>query len=229
MRSLFWLLTLVSLFGSPLAFPQTGPDAQAGTDLDAVLEHMDLAGRAFRNLEADIERTKVVIFVNVRSTDSGKVYFAGTGEDSLIRLSISEPAEQHLLVADGKAQLYRPRINVLEEHDLGERGDVAEFLMIGFGASNQRLRDDYDVVLVGEEILDGIQTSILKLEPKSERVAGMFPTIQLWVDQSRWIPIQSRLNEAGGDYQIVKYSDIVLNGRISNDVFNLDIPRDVIR
>ena len=85
------------------------------------------------------------------------------------------------------------------------------------------------VAFLGEAMLDGIQTSILRLEPKSERVAGMFPTIQLWVDQSRWIPIQSRLNEAGGDYQIVKYSDIVLNGRISNDVFNLDIPGDVIR
>ncbi len=218
-----WSLALLALFGIGVSFAQTR------SVLDAVLEHMEAAGREFRNLEADIERAKVVVFVNVRSTDSGKVYFAGAGEDSRIRLSISEPAEQHLLVADGKAQLYRPRINVLEEHDLGERRDIAEFLMIGFGASNQTLRDDYDVAFVGEEMLDGIQTSVLELEPKSERVAGMFPTIQLWVDQSRWIPVQSRLNEASGDYQIVKYSSIVLNGRISNDVFELDFPRDVIR
>jgi outer membrane lipoprotein-sorting protein len=229
MKVLLWSLTVWSLFGAGVSFPQTPTSVQTGTGLDAVLERMDSVGREFRSLEADIERTKVVVFVNVRSTDFGKVYFAGAGDDSRIRLSISEPAEQHLLVADGKAQLYRPRINVLEEHDLGERGDIAEFLMIGFGASNQTLRDDYDVVLVGEEILAGIQTSILELEPKSERLSGMFPAIRLWVDQSRWIPVQSRLNEASGDYQIIKYSNIVLNGRFSSDVFKLDIPMDVLR
>ena len=223
LSALAWSVALLALLGDGASFAQTG----AG--LDAVLEHMAAAGRDFRNLEANIARTKVVVFVDVRSTDSGKVYFSGAGEDSVIRLTISEPAEQHLLVADGRAQLYRPLINLLEEHDLGERGDMAEFLMIGFGASNQRLREDYDVALVGEELLDGIQTSVLLLEPHSERFAGMFPTIQLWVDQGRWIPVQTRLNEAGGDYQIVRYSNIVLNGRIPDDVFKLDIPRDVNR
>ncbi len=214
----FWFLC-----GVGVSFGQTP------TPLDTVLEQMEAAGEAFRSLEADIERTKVVVFVNDHSTDSGKVYFAGAGEDSRIRLSIREPAEQHLLVADGKAQLYRPRINSLEEYDLRERRDIAEFLMIGFGASNQMLTDDYDVSIVGEAMLDGIQTSMLILEPRSERVAGMFPTIQLWVDQERWIPVQSRLNEAGGDYQIVKYSSIVLNGRVGNDIFTLDLPEDVNR
>ncbi len=223
MRTPTWSLALLALFWAGVSLAQTG------SDLDAVLEHMEVSGRAFRNLEAEIERTKVVVFVNDRSTDSGKVYFDGAGEDSRIRLSIGEPTEQHLLVADGKAQLYRPRINLLEEHDLGERSDIAEFLMIGFGASNQTLTDDYAVALMGEEILEGIQTSILLLEPKAEPVAGMFPTIQLWVDQNRWIPVQSRLNEAGGDYQIVKYSSIVLNGRIPSGVFKLDLPEDINR
>ena len=112
LSALAWSLALSALFGGGASFAQTG------TGLDVVLEHLAAAGRDFQNLEADIARTKVVVFVDVRSTDSGKVYFSGAGEDSLIRLTISEPAEQHLLVANGRAQLYRPLINLLEEHDL---------------------------------------------------------------------------------------------------------------
>ena len=217
MKSLLLSLALLPLLGTGVSIAQTP------IELDAILENMATGGREFRSLEADIEKTKVTVFVNVSSTDFGKVYFAGSGDDSRIRVTISEPAEQHLLVADGKAQLYRPRIDLLEEYDLGDRGDMAEFLVIGFGASNQTLRDDYNVALEGETMLEGIQTSVLRLEPKSERLAALFPTIQLWVDQSRWIPVQARLNEAGGDYQIVKYSSIVLNGRIPSGIFELDI------
>ena len=203
--------------------------SRAQTGLDTVLEQMVAAGREFRHVEADIERTKVVVFVNDRSMDSGRFYFQGGGEDSRIRLTITEPAEQDLLVANGKAQLYRARINLVEEYDLGERRDMAEFLALGFGTSNETLADDYDIALSGEETVDGVLTSVLDLEPKSQRVAGMFPAIRLWIDQERWIPVQTRLNEAGGDYQIVKYSDIVLNGRLGNNTFELNLPRDVNR
>lgn len=203
--------------------------AQNEIGLDVVLDRMEAKGLEFRNLEAEIARTKVVVFVDVHSTDSGKVFFAGGSDDSRIRLTITEPAPQDLLISNGKAQLYRPRINQLEEFDLGERKNIAQFFVIGFGASNETLEEDYNVTLVGEEVLDGVRTSVLELEPKSERVAGMFPMIRLWIDQSRWIPVQTRLNETGGDYQIVKYSNIVINGRIPNDTFELDLPRDVNR
>jgi outer membrane lipoprotein-sorting protein len=203
--------------------------SQTTVELDVVLEEMKATGLRFRSLEADIERTKVVVFVNDRATDFGKVYFSGGGEDSRIRLTITEPAVQELLVANGRAQLYRPRINYLEEYDLGDRRDIAEFLMIGFGASNQTLEEDYEVALVGEEALDGVPTSVLELKPRSERVAGMFPTIRLWIDQTQWIPLQSRVNQTGGDYQIVRYSNIEINERLPNDIFELDLPKDVNR
>ena len=203
--------------------------AQNPLPLETILDYMEAEGLEFRNLEAEIARTKVVVFVNDRTTDSGKVYFAGGDNDSRIRLTITEPASQELLVAHGKAQLYRSRINVVEEYDLGERRDVAEFLMVGFGLSNTTLSEDYDVQLVGEELLDGVETSVLELKPKSERVSGMFPTIRLWIDQGRWIPLQSRLNEASGDYQIVQYSNIVINGQLPPDIFELDLPDNVNR
>ena len=203
--------------------------AQSDYSLETVLERMAATGREFRSLEADIERTHVTVFVNARTIDSGKIYFAGKGEDSRIRLTLTQPTVQDALVADGKAQIYRPRINRLETYDLGERRDIAEFMIIGFGASNLTLPEDYDVAFVGDETVDGVETSVLELKPRSERIAGIFPAIRLWIDQQRWIPVQSRLNQASGDYQIVKYSDIKINGRIPGSAFELDVPSDVNR
>ena len=203
--------------------------AQTRTSLDSVLSQMAATGSEFRNLVADVERTQVVVFVEFRSTETGKIYFQGGGDDSRVRLTIEHPTPQHLLMAEGRAQLYRPRINHLDEFDFGERRDIAEFFVLGFGPANQTLPDDYDVVLVGEEVVGGVQTSILELKSKSERVRGMFPTIRMWIDQSRWIPVQLYIYQASGDYQILSYSNIVINGRLAGDTFELDIPSDVNR
>ena len=219
----FFPVLIVLLMGSGLSL------ARAQTGLDTVLEQMAATGGEFRNLAAHIERTKVVVFVDVRSTESGEIYFQGGGDDSRVRMTISEPAPQHLLMAEGRAQIYRPRINQLDEFDFGERRDIAEFFVLGFGPANATLRENYDVALVGEEVVDGVQTSVLELESRSERVRGMFPTFQLWVDQSRWVPVQALINEASGDYQIISYSNIVINGRLPGDTFELDIPSDVNR
>ena len=203
--------------------------AQSSYPLETILERMEEAGQEFQSLEADVRRTHVTVFVNVSTIDSGKMYFAGKGDDSRIRLTLTEPAVQDALVAGGEAQIYRQKINRLERYDLGERPDIAELLIIGFGASNATLDEDYDVALAGEETLDGIQTSVLELQPRSPRIARIFPTVRLWIDQERWIPVQSRLNQASGDYQIVKYSNIKINGRIPDDTFKLEVPSDVNR
>jgi outer membrane lipoprotein-sorting protein len=221
-RTRFAPIALVFL----LVLPSVGV-GQTRLPLDQVLDRMEAAGRQFRTLEADIERTKVTVIVDDHSTDYGKVYFARRGDASRIRLSITRPSQQELLVDEGKARLYFPRINQVQEYDLGENQDKAEFLVIGFGASNASLREYYDVTLAGEETVDGVPTSVLDLKPRSTEVSAMFSTIRLWVDQERWVPVQSRLTEVGGDYLIVKFSNIRTNGRIPESTFELRLPRDV--
>lgn len=195
--------------------------------LEQVLDTMERAGRSFRGLEANIERTKVTVIVNDKAVDSGKVYFSRSGTKSRIKLDITRPESQNLLIDNGQALLYFPRIKQVQKYFLGKNQDKAEFLLIGFGQANAQLKQYYNVILIGEEVLDGARVSVLELKPKSRQVAAMFATIRLWVDQQRWIPVQSKLTEASGDYLILKFTNIKLNMKIPDSVFKLKLPKDV--
>jgi outer membrane lipoprotein-sorting protein len=80
---------------------------------------------------------------------------------------------------------------------------------------------------VGEEVINGQKTSILELKPKSTQVSALFNKIRLWMDQTRWIPVQSQLTEASGDYMIVKFTNIKMNVNVPDSAFDLKMPKDV--
>ena len=219
--SAFRFLSILVFFGAGAIYGQTP------LSLETVLERMEAVGREFRNLEADIERTKVVVIVDDHSTSSGKFYFARSGHTSRIRMNIDKPSRQELLVDKGKLHMYFPRIKQAQVADLGKNQDKAEFMAIGFGQSSADILKYYDVTFVGQGTVAGIMTYILDLTPKSADFAAIFSNIRLWVDQERWIPIQTKLTEAGGDYLDVRFSNIKINGRLSNSVFELKLPKDV--
>jgi outer membrane lipoprotein-sorting protein len=205
----------------------TTADAQTFT-LEQVLAKMDAAGRTFQTMEAAIERTHVTVLVNDQVTDSGKIYFARKGTAPRIKIEFTKPTESFMLIDDGKYQAYLPKLKQIQEKFLGENQDKAEFMLIGFGQSNANLQKTYDVTLLPEETINGVKTSVLELKPKSAQVAAMFTTIRLWMDQQRWIPIQTRVTEASKNYQVIKFSDIKLNGRIPDTRFSLgNLPKDV--
>lgn len=207
------------------------PNADAQTyTLDQVLAKMGEVGRSFRSLEASVERTTVDIIVDDKKIEFGKVFFKrAKNAQPQIRFDFTKPAAYTALISEGKARVYNPKLKQVQEYALGKDEDKAEFLLIGFGQSNEQIRQAYNVALVGEESLGGQRVSVLELRPKSERVAAMFASIRLWLDQKQWIPLQTKATESGsrGDYQIVKFTNIQLNGDIKDSVFRLNLPRDV--
>ena len=82
-------------------------------------------------------------------------------------------------------------------------------------------------VKIGTEVVNGQKTTMLELKPKSPKYAAQFPSIVLWLDEQRWVPLQVRHNEASGDYQIAKFTNIKMNAGISNSVFTVKLPKDV--
>jgi outer membrane lipoprotein-sorting protein len=214
----FWLL-LIGFWLLP-AYAQT-------YTLDQVLAKMEENGKKFQSMQASLERTKVTVIVNDKATDSGTVYFKRRGKDPRIMVDITKPEQQRMLVDQGKALLYFPKLKQVQEYFLGQNQDKAEFLLIGFGQSNQDIRKVYDTALVGEETINGVKTSILELKPKSAKVSALFNKIRLWMDQTKWIPIQSQLTEGSGDYMIVKFTNIKMNVKIPESAFDLKMPKDV--
>jgi outer membrane lipoprotein-sorting protein len=135
---------------------------------------------------------------------------------------VKDPDQKYVLYKDGKVQVYQPKIEQLIVHDLGNnRGDLEPYLVLGFGGSGQDLAKAFDVTYGGQESVDGIATVKLLLVPKSEKVKNTFAQIILWIDLERGISVQQKFFTPQQDYRLAKYSNIRMNEKIGNDVFQL--------
>ncbi len=94
--------------------------------LEATMKQLDQESRNFHSLTADIERTKVTVVVNDKSTESGKLFVR---RDDKMRIEFAEPDAKTLLRSGNDLFLYNPKIKQVEEYDLGKhRALVDQFL-----------------------------------------------------------------------------------------------------
>ena len=102
--------------------------------------------------------------------------------------------------------------------------------MLGFGTSGSELKNGYSVTLQDEESLDNQKVVLLELSPKSKEVQDQLSKIQLWVDESTWLPAQQKFYETGsGDYFIIRYKNVVRNVRITDSQFKPHWPHGTTR
>src|SRR5215831_15063753 len=209
--SLVWLLAISA-------------NAQTTYTLDQVFAKMDEVAKTFRSVQADIERTHVTILVNDKDVASGKFYYEKRGNEPRVKMELTKPMPQLLLVDKGKLQLYTPNTKQLQEGSLGDHKDLLEmFMALGFGQSSQELKKNFDVTAGGEESLDGKKTTILDLKPKHSGIKA----VRMWMDEQKWVSAQLRVTENTGDYFLIKYANSKLNAAIPESVFDLKLPKDI--
>lgn len=195
--------------------------------LDGVLGQLDGQAHSFRGLSADIERTKVTVVVNDRSTDTGTILVHA---DKML-LQMKPPDARTVLKTGDTLYVYTPGLKRVEEYNLGKnRALVDEFMLLGFGTKGEQLQESYQTTLVGEPTVDDKKTVELELIPKSQAVKNQFSKIQIWFDPSSWLPLQQQFYETGsGDYSIVHYSNIVRNPHLDDSRFKPHWPKDTER
>ncbi len=195
--------------------------------LGGVLRQLDAQDKTFRSLSADVERTKVTVVVNDRSTETGSILVRG---DKML-LQMKSPDPRTILRTGDTLYLYTPGLKRVEEYNLGKnRTLVDQFLLLGFGTSGKELQKSYLITLMGEPMLDDKKTVELELTPKSQEVRNQISKIQIWLDESSWLPIQQQFFETGsGDYFIIRYSKIVRNPGIGESEFKPHWPKGTER
>ena len=191
--------------------------------LPSILAQLDTVAKDFHSLSATVERTKVTVVVNDRSTESGTVLVRG--EKMLLQLRA--PDERTILKTGDSLYIYTPGLKRVEEYNLGKNRDlVDQFLLLGFGTKGAELKKGYSIKMGSEDRVDDKKTVELELTPKSDSVRNQISKIEIWLDESTWLPAQQRFDEAGsGDYSIVRYSKVVLNPRISDSEFKPHWPK----
>ena len=209
------LLGAIALWVSALSAAQSSPD------LERVLDQMDKAAAGFRTTEASFVWDQYQKVVDETDTQKGKVYYRRTSTEIQMAADINEPDAKYVLYADGKIQLYQPRIDQVTVYDPGNRSDVESYLVLGFGGRGHDMLKSFDVKYLGAEKVGGQDTAKLDLVPKSQKVRNNFSHIVLWIDLERGISVQQQLFEPSGNYRLAKYSDIRVNQKIPDNVFKL--------
>ena len=222
-----WLcaaLTAASLF----ATVQASISPQTGWTLDNVLKQLDTQAAGFQSLTADLERTKVTVVVNDKSTESGQI---SVRRDDKMRIEVTQPDARTILRDGDNFYIYNPKIHRVEEYNLGKKKSVVDqFLLLGFGTSGSSLKESYTVTLQGEDTLDNRKVLLLELLPKTDEVRKQLSKIQLWLDESTWLSVQQQFFETGsGDYFIIRYRNINRNVRIPDNEFKPHWPHGTTR
>src|ERR1700733_3967144 len=191
---------------------------QSGSSLDAVLKQLDAHAADFQSLTADLERTKVTVVVNDKSTESGQIMVR---RDDKMRIEVTQPDARTILRDGDNFYIYNPKIHRVEEYNLGNKKSVVDqFLLLGFGTSGTSMKDSYTMTGQGEETLDNRKVVLLDLVPKTDDVKRQLSKIQLWLDESTWLPVQQQFYETGsGDYFIIRYKNMQRNVRIPDSQF----------
>jgi outer membrane lipoprotein-sorting protein len=218
-------IVLLALAGAAI-FPSRL--AASPLTLDEVLKQMDREQSQFQSLTASMERIKVTVVVNDRSTESGQIEVRRDGK---MRIDLTSPDQKTILRDGDHIYVYTPKIRRVEEYDLSKHRDlVDQLLLLGFGTSGESLKKGYLITLQGEESLNGQRAVRLELTPRSDDVRKQISKIDLWLNEANWLPTQQQFYETGsGDYSIIQYLNVARNVPVPDARFRPEWPRGVTR
>lgn len=227
-RKLLLSLVCVTVFGNFALAHSKSPTAPGEPEekdarLSAILAEMKKAGESLRSLSAKFEQTDHDYILSENEMSAGVAYIQVPGR---IRWEHQEPQPKILLIKDDLVRLYNPTAHQVHEFeqskDSSGRARGAD-LLVGFGKSNEKIGENYDVELL-EETGDSV---VLKLIPKPDSAAALFMAIDLTLDKTTWTPIRSVFHEANRDWTDIQFQDVVINGKLPGDIFELKLPPGV--
>jgi outer membrane lipoprotein-sorting protein len=219
----FCRLFVIAIVAAPLCGVAAAQSPSDSAGLESALKAMDAAAATFRTTQADFEWDRYEKVIDeIDDIQSGTVYYRRVGKDVEMKADIKKPELKYVLFSGGKIQVYQPKSDQVTVYDSGKnRAEIETYLVLGFGGSGQDLVKAFDVVYQGPETINNVATAKLQLVPKSEKVKNTFAKILLWIDLQRGISVQQQFFEPQGDYRLAKYSNIRVNEKIPNDVFQL--------
>ncbi len=217
------LLVATALAVGPLAAaePATPYDVEAGKRLEVLVERMRLEQESLQTLEASFVQRKESALLLEPEVASG--VFSYSAPDN-VRWEYDDPTSISLLITGDLMKTWYRDLDQVEEVEIGRHSQrVLEYL--GAGSSLGTLIEYFNVRLTLPD--DRRRPMHLDLEPKFERVARRLQGMGIWVDPESYLPVRLRYVEADGDVTEYEFSQFRVNGEISSERFQLDLPAGV--
>ncbi|MCS7026622.1 MAG: hypothetical protein NZV14_17635 [Bryobacteraceae bacterium] len=182
-------------------------------------------------MKAKIRKLTYTAVIRDTTEELGEIAMRrGKNRDMEVRVDFSQPDAKTWAFRGRKAELFLPKINTVQEYDLGKHGRLLDqFLLLGFGSLSKDLEKSYIIKLLGEEILGGRKTSKLELIPRSSQARQHLAKVEIWIPTDSSYPVQQKFDQGSGDYTLVTYSEIKLEPFLPDSAVRLILPKGVRR
>jgi len=198
--------------------------------LTEILARMDQSARTFKTFTADIKRTEYTKILNDKETVEGVERVRKTDGNTVTLVEFRGPNAQTVRLSAKTAEVYYPNAKMVEVWDAGKYVKAAnQFLLLAFGTTSADLKKDYDVKVGGTETVDSKPATRLELIPKDSETRKKFSKIELWIPEGDTVPVQVKVTEASGDYNLAVYSNRKINEPLPDSALELKVPADVKR
>jgi outer membrane lipoprotein-sorting protein len=98
--------------------------------------------------------------------------------------------------------------------------------LLGFEPSGSALKKDFLITLIEESSLEGSEVALLELTPTRDDLRAALSKIQLWIDQSTYLPIQQRMFHGAADTHLtVRYRDVSRDDKLDQAKFKPNWPK----
>lgn len=203
----------------------------AAVSLDQVLSNMDKAADGWDGMRAKTAWTQYTKLVDDSSVEEGTMAVRRAEDGRVdLRIQFEKPYPRDLLVRGTQVEIYKPRIQTIEEYDVSKSKDKLEqALLSGFGVSGKFLSKHYQVSVAGEEKSAGVDAVKLELTPKDTSTKDSITRMEMWVSKASWQPVQQRLHQPNGDHRTYLYSDVEMNPKLKDSDFRIDAPKKAKR
>jgi outer membrane lipoprotein-sorting protein len=205
--------------------------APAAESLAAVQARMDKSAAVFSTLTAKVKKVSFTAVIKDTSSETGtfmiKKVKAG---DVRVRMEMEKPDPRSIALTRKKYEIFLPKINTVQEYDLSQYGRlVDQFLLLGFGTPVRDITKSYDMVVTGQENIDGRPTTRIELRPKLASVKEHLKLVEIWIPLNDGNPIQQKFLQPSGDYTLSTYSDVKINPLLKDADVQLTLPKNVKR
>ena len=200
--------------------------------LTGILNKMERARLDLRSLKAEIILQKINTQIDVTDTTFGQLIYKPSTKKSKqkLRVDYTKPSKDILAVNGDDYVFYQPQINqaikgLASKVSKGRQDSLAQIINIVLSGSLKSATDKYNITEVKDEMVNGAMTSVLRLTPKTKE---QFTSIDIWVNQQSWIPVQFYTTERNGDLTKVTLKNQQLNAAVPDNAFDLKLPKQTV-
>lgn len=138
-----------------------------------------------------------------------------TDEGDVILVSSDEKIQLYLV---DEATIYETVGEEIDVFSINPKEQLNNLLTI--------LRDTHDVEMIGKEEVANRQTHHLQATTREDS-NSILGDLELWIDEEYWIPLKTK-TKSGQVEMEMEYDVIDFGVTISDDIFVLDVPEDVV-